>query len=92
MTIHLPTDLENSIRASVQSGRFNSLDEAMAEAARLLLREINQHLEATSDKTTDLGPDTFLGSMRDDAELMDELVAEVYRKRIEEPWRDLTVE
>jgi len=39
MTIHLPKDLETSIRAQVASGHFASVDEAMAEAARLLLRQ-----------------------------------------------------
>ncbi len=38
MTIQLPDDLEASIRAEVQSGHFASMDEAMTEAARLLLR------------------------------------------------------
>lgn len=38
MTIHLPNDLESSIRAEVASGHYASVDEAMAEAARLLLR------------------------------------------------------
>ena len=42
MTIHLPHDLESSIQAAVRSGRFASVDDRMAEAARLLLREINQ--------------------------------------------------
>ena len=42
MTIHLPTDLESSIEAAVQGGRFASVDDAMAEAARLLLRQIQQ--------------------------------------------------
>jgi Arc/MetJ-type ribon-helix-helix transcriptional regulator len=38
MTIHLPEDLERSIRGEVLSGRFESVDEAMAQAARLLLQ------------------------------------------------------
>jgi Arc/MetJ-type ribon-helix-helix transcriptional regulator len=42
MIIHLPYDLESSILAEVQSGHFASVDEAMAEAARLLLRQRNQ--------------------------------------------------
>jgi Arc/MetJ-type ribon-helix-helix transcriptional regulator len=42
MTIHLPRDLESSILAEVQSGNFASVDEAMAEAARLLLRQRKQ--------------------------------------------------
>jgi Arc/MetJ-type ribon-helix-helix transcriptional regulator len=37
MVIQLPEDLESSILAEVQSGHFASVDEAMAEAARLLL-------------------------------------------------------
>jgi Arc/MetJ-type ribon-helix-helix transcriptional regulator len=39
MTIHLPKELENSIRSEVRRGRFASVDDAMAEAARLLLRQ-----------------------------------------------------
>jgi hypothetical protein len=37
-TIDLPKDLESSLRAEVHGGHFASLDEAMAEAVRLLLR------------------------------------------------------
>jgi Arc/MetJ-type ribon-helix-helix transcriptional regulator len=42
MTIHLPKDLERDIQAAVQSGRFASLDAAMAEAASLLLEHLKQ--------------------------------------------------
>ncbi len=45
MTIHLPEDLEISLRAAVSRGKFASLDEALAEAARLLLRAIGDPLE-----------------------------------------------
>ena len=45
MTIHLPEHLESSIRDAVQSGQFASMDDAMAEAARLLLRQLNQGQE-----------------------------------------------
>ena len=38
MTIHLPHNLESSIRAAVHDGQFASVDDAMAEAARLLLK------------------------------------------------------
>jgi Arc/MetJ-type ribon-helix-helix transcriptional regulator len=34
MTIHLPTDLEDLVRAEVQSGHFASADELVAEAVR----------------------------------------------------------
>ncbi len=40
MTVHLPEDLERSLRAEVSRGRFASLDEALAEAARLLLDRV----------------------------------------------------
>ena len=40
MTIHLPQDVESSLQAAVHNGHFASLDEAMTEAARLLLREL----------------------------------------------------
>src|SRR4051812_5617091 len=39
MTIHLPENLESSIREAVHSGQFASVDDAMAEAARLLLKK-----------------------------------------------------
>lgn len=39
MTIHLSEDLESSLMALVQGGRFSSVDEAMNEAARLLLEQ-----------------------------------------------------
>ena len=42
MTIHLPEQVKNSILAMVHSGQFASVDDAMAEAARLLLRQLNQ--------------------------------------------------
>jgi Arc/MetJ-type ribon-helix-helix transcriptional regulator len=42
MTIHLPPHIESSIQAAVHSGRFASLDEAMTEAASLLVQRINQ--------------------------------------------------
>ena len=38
MTIRLPEELERFVAAKVQSGRFSSSDEAIAEAVRLLQR------------------------------------------------------
>jgi Arc/MetJ-type ribon-helix-helix transcriptional regulator len=37
MTVHLPEDLERSIRAAVQSGHFASVDDVIAEAVRAYL-------------------------------------------------------
>ncbi len=36
MMTHLPADLEQFVKAKVQSGRFTSSDEAITEAVRLL--------------------------------------------------------
>jgi Arc/MetJ-type ribon-helix-helix transcriptional regulator len=92
MTIHLPQDVENSINAQVLSGQFASLDDAMTQAARLLLREMSRRsVPATSPAdaaASDATPDPILGLMRDDTDLMDEIVAEAYRRRRDEPWRD----
>ena len=90
MTIHLPGNLAKSIESAVRNGRFASVDDAMVEAARLLLRELDQggtkaNLPADKD---DPDLDLFLGSMRDAAEELDEIVADAYRKRREENWRD----
>ena len=42
MTIHLPPELESNILAAVHSGRYASLDDAMSEAASLLVQSLKQ--------------------------------------------------
>jgi Arc/MetJ-type ribon-helix-helix transcriptional regulator len=42
MTINLPQNLEAPILAAVQSGRYGSLDDAMAAAALLLVQRLEQ--------------------------------------------------
>jgi Arc/MetJ-type ribon-helix-helix transcriptional regulator len=77
MTIHLPKDLEKSVRSLVQGGRFVSVDDAMAEAARLLLRQepakkpitpeaLNQRLLATGRITQLPDPDQDIDDDADD--------------------------
>lgn len=93
MIVNLPSDLESRLKAAVQSGRFTSVDDAMAEAARLLLRELGQgQQEKPPGDANDPGPDPFLGSMRDAADELDQIVADAYRRRWEDPWRDIAVE
>ena len=59
MTIHLPKELESNLLAAVHSGRYASLDDAMTEAARLLIRQITQDepRPTTAASPTDLTPD-----------------------------------
>jgi Arc/MetJ-type ribon-helix-helix transcriptional regulator len=42
MTIHLPENLESPILAAVRSGRYASLDDAMTDAASLLVQRLKQ--------------------------------------------------
>ena len=42
MTIHLPPRLESPILAAVHSGRYASLDDAMTEAASMLVERLRQ--------------------------------------------------
>ena len=67
--------------------RFTSVDDAMAEAARLLLQKHNLPIPATNGTAL---PDTGLGSigsMRDAAAELDEIVADAYRQRREDKGR-----
>lgn len=93
MTITLPNDLESRLQAAVQSGQFASVDEAMVEAVRLLLQGLAQREQIRPPgHGDDPGPDPFLGSMRDADDELDQIVADAYRRRREETWRDIDVE
>src|SRR5438128_2664243 len=85
MTIHLPHDIESSIQAAVHSGHFASVDDAMTEAARLLLRSLKQRPQAATPISRDTQPDPLLGSMRDAADELDEIVAEAMKQRRASP-------
>ena len=66
MTIHLPNDVEGSIEAFVQNGRFASVDEAMTKAAHLLLQELKQEAKpVAAGAKSGLGS---IGAMRDAAD------------------------
>jgi len=54
MTIHLPPDIERSIQDVVHSGHFASVDDAMTEAASLLLQRLKQ--DQTQPKQTVASP------------------------------------
>ena len=53
MTINLPQYLETSIQAAVHSGRFSSVDDAMTEAAHLLLRSLQERQRASREPLTE---------------------------------------
>jgi Arc/MetJ-type ribon-helix-helix transcriptional regulator len=90
MTISLPNDLESSIQAAVRNGRFASVDDAMAEAARLLLRELARLPQTAKDAgNSDLGS---IGALRDDADLLDQAVEHAMKVREDRPWRLSSVE
>lgn len=91
--MHLPNDVERSIFAAVENGRFASIDEAMAWAASLLLRELGQPQPASLSGQADTEPSLgSIGAMRDAAAELDEVVADAYRRRREETWRELDLE
>ncbi|MGP0064219.1 MAG: hypothetical protein ACLQGP_11545 [Isosphaeraceae bacterium] len=73
----------------MSSGRFASVDDAMAEAARLRLRQVNQEqpVPKAMAADTDSPPDPLFGVWREDAELLDEIVDHAMKNRREQPWR-----
>lgn len=87
MIIKIPTDIEKAISAEVACGHFASVDEAMTEAARLLLRELRFKRPSLSAAPSTEPHDPLLGSMREFADEMDEIVAEAYRHRREDQGR-----
>jgi Arc/MetJ-type ribon-helix-helix transcriptional regulator len=81
MEIHLPDDLQRFVHDQVLTGRFSSEDEVIREALEQFKR--TQKSVLTSQPTTN----SWLGSMREGAELLDEIAEEAMRIRAERPWR-----
>ena len=52
MTIHLPPRLENPILAAVHSGRYASLDDAMTNAASMLVERLELEQAAAKPPAT----------------------------------------
>lgn len=91
MTIHMPDALETSIRAVVESGRFASVDDAMAEAARLLLRQVEQGT-AGSAKATEPLDDTAPEEAETDNMPFWEEIEELRKTVPAEEWAKLPVD
>jgi len=87
MIVRLPKNLEKSLRAEVAGGRFQSVDDAVAEAVRRLLqdREDDSPKSPTAETI-----DPLIGALRDDPEAateLDEIVEDAMRRRGSEAWR-----
>jgi len=68
MTIHLPHDLEISILAKVKNIYFASVNDAIAEAARLLLHDLDHRRSETKNTPGEMKPDSVMGALRDVAD------------------------
>ena len=74
MTIHLPPELESSIRAEVLSGHFASEADMVAAAVRDYLRRKQPDAPASPGMGS-------IGAMRDDAELLDQVTQTIMQSR-----------
>ena len=83
MTIQLPEHLQRYVHDQVLAGRFRTEDDVIRDA-------LERHRQAQQPPAHALPtPDPVLGCMREDTELMDEIVVDAYRHRREETWRDI---
>jgi Arc/MetJ-type ribon-helix-helix transcriptional regulator len=82
MTIQLPEHLERYVHDQVVAGRFRNEDDVIRDA-------LERHRQAQQPPAAPGMPDPVLGCMREDAELMDEIVADAYGHRREETWREI---
>ena len=64
MTIHLPPHIASSIQAVVHSGRYASLDDAMTEAASLLLQQLGTRAGPGDDASGHANVQADLGGIR----------------------------
>jgi len=91
LIIHLPENLEDSLRAEVSHGRFASVDDAIAEAVRRLIKDRNRAVPEAG-VTAVRAPNPVIGAMRDAADELDEIVEDAMQRRRSEAWRDIPVE
>jgi Arc/MetJ-type ribon-helix-helix transcriptional regulator len=89
MTLQVSKDVENYINAAVQSGRYASADEMIARLVQEDARRIRQAVNSPPAQQGEVTPDPLLGIWQDYAEEMDEIVADAYRHRREDKWREL---
>ena len=63
MTIHLPKDVERSIKAEVMSGHFASADDAIAEPWRAYLQQRTQAPQAKASRLDELHRQMLAGGL-----------------------------
>jgi Arc/MetJ-type ribon-helix-helix transcriptional regulator len=86
MTIHLPAELEQYVRDQVLAGRFRTEEDVIPDA-------LERHRQAQQQPgVAPVTPDPVLGSMRDDADLLDEIVEHAMKNRRAQPWRLSAIE
>lgn len=81
MTIHLPSELERPIYEAVRNGLFASVDEAMAEAARLLVDKLGGDLAAIPGAVEHRESSSIIGLFRDDAEFIERVTERIMEGR-----------
>jgi hypothetical protein len=79
MTIQLPADIERDILAEVHNGHFASVDAALAEAWQAFQR----HRPVAAP----VSGQGIIGALRDDADLLDQIVDHAMNVREQRPWR-----
>ncbi len=85
MIVHLPENLEDSLRAEVSGGRFASVDDAVAEAVRRLLQgQKNDQPDVESNAS--IASDPVIGAMRNAADELDEIVEDAMQRRWSAGW------
>ena len=90
MTIEVSPEVEQSILAAVQNGWFRSVDEAIT-TAWLEWRQKQNSTQPPQAGESQSGTDPLLGLWHDYADEMDAIVADAYRHRREETWREFDI-
>lgn len=81
MTIHLPEPLHADILAAVHSGRYASLDDAMTDAASLLVQQLKQEQAEELETTRQAVADMKAGVGRPATEMLADMQAIIDAKR-----------
>ena len=81
MTIHLPEPLQADILAAVQSGRYASLDDAMIDAASLLVQRLKQEQAEELETTRQAVVEMKAGQGRPAADMLADMQRIIDEKR-----------